>query len=41
MITLLVILTCIWLAMQIGSAVIIYLKTKEIANKLFPKDKNE
>lgn len=41
MITLLVILACIWLAMQIGSAVIIYFKTKEIANKLFPKDKNE
>lgn len=41
MITLLIILACIWLAMQIGSAVLVYFKTKEIANKLFSKDKND
>lgn len=40
MITLLIILACIWLLIQIVSAAAVYYKTKELADKLFPIDKD-
>jgi hypothetical protein len=40
MITLLIILACIWLLIQIVSAAAVFYKTKELADKLFPIDKD-
>lgn len=40
MITLLIILACTWLLIQIVSAVAVFYKTKELADKLFPIDKD-
>ena len=41
MTTLLITLACIWLLIQIVSAVATFYNTKKIADKLFPKDNNE
>lgn len=41
MITLLIILACVWLLIQIVSAVATFYNTKKIADTLFPQDKNE
>ena len=40
MMTLLITLACIWLLIQIVSAAAVYYKTKELADKLFPIDKD-
>jgi hypothetical protein len=40
MITLLIILASIWLLIQIVSAAAVFYKTKQIADKLFPIDKD-
>jgi hypothetical protein len=40
MMTLLIILVCIWLLIQIVGAAAVFYKTKELANKLFPIDKD-
>jgi hypothetical protein len=40
MITLLIILACIWLLIQIVSPVVVFYKTKQLADKLFPIDKD-
>jgi hypothetical protein len=40
MITLLIILACIWLLIQIVSAAAVFYKTKQIADKLFPIDED-
>ena len=40
MMTLLITLACIWLLIQIVSTATVFFKTKELADKLFPIDKD-